>query len=551
MPDVFYKMPIFARKIKYRRLYYGMKFSAMHSGNVHDVHAGWSIKPEWRGKVVLAVVWVLYALTSWWLSDTAMFWDSISIFSRPATVLYDTGFSTLTFPEKTVTDNLPLSTLLAFWWCCFGRSLFSTHVLFFLFGTALLYQLYKLCAEVLEKAVGDDRLAVLPWVFLLVVSDTTLVTQLLVPMFDTVLMLAAVYLLRAILQGKAGKIVIASVALSLLRSRGIILCFAFALFHYGYQICFSAGKRRGTRPVTFSEIIKNVWHTAFLFLPALLTASALLIIQRQCQEVIFGLSKDSPWTFTSMRCMMHNAIWYVWCHLDMGKLFLWLALAFLLLRFGVRRVLGALPRPLLLCYLLVSLIYMTMTVPFQNPFGARYFLLLFLLFALMVGTLIFSLMPFLKARLLTFFLILMLWGGHLMRYPEGMAVSWDSTLSHLPYYTLREDVQAYLTEHNVEPSDVRMLFPYEKPLDLNYLDGKERGAVAYRAFSNSDTARYIVYSNLSNVSRTLAGIDGRYTMMRIFKRGAVYFEVWRRVGLEEPLPVTEDADNMVSVTVMP
>ena len=64
------------------------------------------------------------------LSWTPFFWDSVSIFSRPATILYENGFSDFHFPESTVSDNLPLSLLLALWWTVFGRTLFSTHVLF-------------------------------------------------------------------------------------------------------------------------------------------------------------------------------------------------------------------------------------------------------------------------------------------------------------------------------------------------------------------------------------------------------------------------------------
>lgn len=477
-----------------------------------------------RNPYLLWGVCLLYVAFALVLSHTAFFWDSVSILSRPATFLYEKGFSSLSFPERTVTDNLPLSSLLASWWMLFGRSLFSTHLLFILFGLFLIVQLYRLCDDVL----GDAGKESLPWVFLVVLSDTTLVTQMLFPMFDTVLVLVAVCLLRSIWKNRNGSIVLYAVLLAMLRSRGVILCFSLALFFLVWSYV-----REKPDPTVAESRTKKLFRAAgktfLLFFPALLAASGLVFIQAYAQQDVFGFAPDSPWKWASLSRILHNALAFPFFLADMGKFSLWLALALLLLKMGWKKFRGSVPQRLLLAYLCVAAVLAMMTIPFRNPMSARYYLLLFLLSGLMTGKMLFDLLPFAKARIAAVVLVAFLWAGHLVRYPETMAVSWDSTLSHLPYYGLRRQVESYLDGKGVKPNQVRALFPYDKPLDLVYLNGEEIGPVAYEAFSFFDTSDYVVYSNLANLGeRRKAGIDTCYDLERTFSRGAVFFEVWRR-----------------------
>ena len=210
---------------------------------------------------------VLYLAGAFLLRETPFFWDSVSILSDPATFLYENRFTDFSFPEGSVTDNLPLSMLLAFWWMLFGRSLLSTHLLFALFGLALLCQIYRLCVSVL----GGKNPEALPWVFALVVSDTTLVTQILIPMFDPVLLLAAIGLLRSLLEGKKAGVLAASIALAMLRSRGVVLLFALGLFEF-LRRCGSEDGKFGfdvLRRNFFKNAPKALAGSLALFAPAI------------------------------------------------------------------------------------------------------------------------------------------------------------------------------------------------------------------------------------------------------------------------------------------
>ena len=456
--------------------------------------------------IFLWIALVLYAIGVLLLSDKAFFWDSIQVISSPATLLYESGFADWTLPEGTETDNLPLSAVLAFWWMIFGRNLFSTHILFGIFGALLVWQIYGLCRDVLPR----DRQKALPWLFVLVMSDAALVTQILIPMFDAVMLLAAVWLMRAVLKDRRGSMMAASVCLVLLRSRGVFLCAGVGLMYL---------------------ILHGFPKTLKVFFPALLTTVGLLVLQIFTQGKLFGIDENSVMHVAAPARILRNALFGMPRFLlESGRLFVWVALFVLIRKLGWKRSMQVIPRPVCIGFVCFLGILAGMTVPFQNAFGPRYFMILFVLIALMTGLLIFEALPLRKGRWVALVLAVLLWGGHGVRYPEGVAVSWDTTLAHLPYYSLREEVKGYMQEKEISPREVRAGFPYARTMDLTDLNGRKLGEVAYEEFSKSDTARYILYSNISNSTLQAEGVTEDYALEKSFERGYIYFRIYVRQG---------------------
>lgn len=465
------------------------------------------------------VLWIagfLYVAGALMLSWTPFFWDSVSVLSRPATVLYENGFSSLYFPESTVSDNLPLSILLALWWMVFGRTLFSTHVLFILFGLAFVWQLFGLCREVMGKSRGRD------FVFLLLLCDTTLLTQLLVPMFDIVMVLCALVCLRGILSGNKAKVVAGAFFLAMLRSRGVMVCAALGLFALLHAVC-----RKG---MNWRLAASLIGREMLLFLPALAVSVFLFAVQMRNQEVVFGMGKDSLWRIADMGRIMGNLVSFPLFLLDLGKVFLWVVLLFVVLKYGWAKVWTSLPCPLVGAYAVLLVVFFLMTVPFKNPYGGRYFMLLYILMSLLLGKLMFDLMPLRRARLLCVGLMLLLGTAHLGWYSTLRVTQWDCSLLHLPYYRLRWQALDYLGDRHVLPHQVSSFFPADKPSDLIDLDKAKSGVWACEPFAGEAAeADYILYSNISNVlDRSKAGIDSSCALQKRFEKGAVFIEVWKR-----------------------
>ncbi|MDE5609370.1 MAG: hypothetical protein K2I66_03175 [Bacteroidales bacterium] len=446
----------------------------------------------------------LYAIGVLLLCNKALFWDSIQIISEPATLLYESGFSDWTLPDGSVTDNLALSAVVTLWWMIFGRTLFSTHILFGIFGALLIWQIYGLCRDVLSR----DKQKALPWLFALVVSDAAVVTQSLVPMFDTVMILVAVWLMRAVLKDRRGSMIAASICLVMLRSRGVLLCAGFGLMYL---------------------ILHGLPRTMKVFLPAFFTTIALLVLQFFMQGKLFGIGENSIMSVAAPSRILRNAfIGLPRFLLESGRLFVWGVLFVLVWKLGWKRSIQSIPHPISIGFVCFFVLLVVMTVPFRNPFGPRYFMILFILLELIAGLLIFEAMPLRKGRWVALALTVLLWGGHGVRYPEGIAVSWDTTLAHLPYYSLREEVKDYMQGMGISPKEVRAGFPYALTLDLTDLNGCEKGEIAYEEFSQCDTAQYILYSNISNGTLQEAGVTEDYELEKSFKRGYVYFRLYTR-----------------------
>ena len=465
---------------------------------------------------ILWIVWGLYGVGALALAWTPFFWDSVSVLSRPATVLYQNGFSDFHFPESSVSDNLPLSMLLALWWTVFGRTLFSTHVLFILFGLALIHQVFCLCRDVMGRSRGRD------FVFLLVLCDATLLTQLLLPMFDTVMVLCALVCLRGILSGNKVSVVAGAFFLAMLRSRGVMVCAALGLFAFLYAIC-----RRG---MNGRLAISLLGRELLLFLPAVAVAVFLLLVQMRNQEMVFGMGEDSLWRVAGWGKIKSNLISFPLFLFDLGKGFLWIALLAVGFWHGWKRVWRILPHPVLGAFLVLFAVFFLMTVPFRNPYGGRYFLLLYVLMPLLLGKMMFELMPAGRARVLSVCLMLLLGTAQMGWYPTLRVTQWDCSLLHLPYYHLRWQTLDYLKNRQVAPHQVCSFFPADKTSDLIDLDKAVEGAWADEPFAaGASGAEFILYSNLSNVlDRSKFGIDSACVLQKRFEKGAVFIEVWKR-----------------------
>jgi hypothetical protein len=93
--------------------------------------------------------------------------------------------------------------------------------------------------------------------------------------------------------------------------------------------------------------------------------------------------------------------------------------------------------------------------------------------------------------------------GNFWVYPQPISTGWDSTLAHLPYYRLRNDMIQYIDNQGIKHSDIGTAFPNLRPskwVDLteNALArnvATEEGNFSALDFENN---HYIFYSNVMN-----------------------------------------------------
>ncbi|MEM6321045.1 MAG: hypothetical protein AAF960_25490, partial [Bacteroidota bacterium] len=84
--------------------------------------------------------------------------------------------------------------------------------------------------------------------------------------------------------------------------------------------------------------------------------------------------------------------------------------------------------------------------------------------------------------------------GNLWIYPKGIAQGWDTTLAHLPYYSLRKKMINFLETEKIPLTDVGTVFPNIGPLEIYELNGESEGFVRKDFVHNP----YIFYSTVFN-----------------------------------------------------
>ena len=107
--------------------------------------------------------------------------------------------------------------------------------------------------------------------------------------------------------------------------------------------------------------------------------------------------------------------------------------------------------------------------------------------------------------------------GNFWVYPQKIAMGWDSTLAHLPWNGLQNQVQDYLNNAAIPYNKVGTAFPNIGPRELHELNGVSEGFVE----KDLPTNCYVFYSNIMN-DFTDAEID------ELQQRWVVVFE--RQVG---------------------
>jgi hypothetical protein len=92
------------------------------------------------------------------------------------------------------------------------------------------------------------------------------------------------------------------------------------------------------------------------------------------------------------------------------------------------------------------------------------------------------------------FIICSMVTGHLWKYPRGVAMGWDSTLGHVPFYSLQRQCDQYLTKQQLLKSSIGSAYPQLGSVEEIYCAGGVDGFHAYDLEKDS----IVYYSNVFN-----------------------------------------------------
>ncbi|MDR2557043.1 MAG: hypothetical protein LBC49_04940 [Bacteroidales bacterium] len=464
--------------------------------------------------VVLSVI-ALFIIAKILLFDTYFFWDSISGLSCPALFLYENNFSSLNFPLSVVDDNLCLTSLLAVLWKIFGKNLIVSHVFFMFIGVALIYNLYKLC----RFFISDKK--ILPFIFILVISDAALVTQSLLLMTDAVMLLFAVMSTNYMLRNKRIAFSLSLLGLSLIRARGINLCVGIGFCYF----IFLLHNNNWKQPL-------RVFINAIIpFIPAILAIIGLIAIRSFAYNEFTLSRKDPAWpnalSLVDLKGFAKNVFVMARFFLETGRIFIWITFLFLFIKF--RKNFFTNDVSILWLLFAGSLLFLIpVTLFVQNTMGARYFIFQYILISLITGIILFYSLKIKTAQIVSILLIVGLWTGHLWQYPEKISVSWDTTLAHLPYYELRQEMLQYVDEQQLDYSETAFFPAIRKNSEMDLSD--DNRTFAYFDLKNN---KYIFYSNIGNFPDDIIDSLKTWHLEKEFRKNFIFIKLYKN-----PLYVT-------------
>jgi hypothetical protein len=453
---------------------------------------------------VFYVLALLYVLLTFFCRSNIFFGDMVQFASRHPHFFLANQFQTIYLPNYLDSGHPPLFGIyIAFAWFLFGKSLMVSHFAMLPFLLLIAYQVPQLLSRWLSGYT-------LLFSSLLVLLEPTLLAQATLVSPDIVLMAIFITSINLFLNKKYKTLALILIPLGLISLRGMMVLFA----SFCAIILNNTFAQRKFNHHYFFTI-------ALVFLPSVIIATVWLWLHYQHTGWI-GFHSDSPWASSfqqvSFAQMLKNALLFIWRLVDFGRITVWLLALFLLfkLKFAKQSNLK-----LSISIVVFILVFAANTLFADGLVGHRYFLPIYFLTLVFVLKNIAFAFPknnkFAFAMLFLSFLI-----GATFVYPSKIAMGWDATPAHLPYYSLRKDAIAYLNNNNIPLQAVASGFPNLDSREILELNGDSSHFNSY-----SDTSlKYILYSNVFNYPDSL--IDKIENTKAIYyqKKGFVFIGVY-------------------------
>lgn len=459
------------------------------------------------------VVLVLFLVLKFFTLDNCFFWDNVAGYSMPASYLLEHGLFSFVYPVNYVSEPPLAHMYLAVLWTLLGKNLLVAHLSVTLFSVGVIWQVWRLCEKLNTKYT--------PYIFLLAVLEPTLSTQLILISPDVILCFFALLSINLLLENKRGWLAVSACCLGLVSIRGFVVCAGLGL---GYLVIAKVIEKK-----SFKEAFVYVFPS---FIPVLLALGA-WFLYRKLETGYFlyqpGFEYQEHRELASLSHIIKNIASLAIRMLDSGRIIVWLFLLVAIIKMGIKNFIAFVVHSRLsIIYLSVLFTLFLVTIPVTNPFGDRYFIVLYILLALITAQLLSKVYEARKIRIVFVGMLLVLVSGNFWVYSEKMSKAWDSVLCHLPYYSLRQEMITYLEDQHIDVNDVSASFPLSAPFaDLDINEDKRQFTTV-----DWDKNRYIIYSNLYNWDdESIHTIHSKWKLQKELKSGLIFLRLY--VPLDE------------------
>ena len=442
-----------------------------------------------------------------------IFWDSVLFVSKMGNPLFEYGiFHWGAIPVESDPGHPPfLASIMALGWKLFGRSLWVSHLMMWPFVFGLLWQIYVF----VSFFVKDKKLQL--WAYLLVISDATLLSQLVLVNFEIIQLFFFFLALNAILKNNRALKIMALAFLGIVSLRAMMLFAGLFLIDLFLALYYNKFRLK-------AGLLRNLLLDYAL---AAIPAISYLLWRLIAKGWIISNPTESwgnAWAFTSFLDFFKNLVrnFIVLGHqiTDFGRL---VPVLFVLIALFIKRktINWRNITPVLIIILFSSIFIAIASLLIKNTMGHRYYIQLYL----GINLLAFLLLQEFRARKLIYIALLSsILLGNLIVYPDSFAQGWDASLAHIPYWNLRQKAIKYLDEKQIPLSETASFFPNNTSIDDVDLNGDRR---SFKQFTGKE--KYVFYSNVYNLSDDeLEVLKRNYRIIKTFRKGSIRVEVMQR-----------------------
>lgn len=450
---------------------------------------------------LLAIFYIIICLLS---LNNVFFGDMVQFGSRHPHYFLETNFEKLWLPENLDSGHPPVFGIyMALVWKIFGKTLAMSHLAMLPFLLLLSYAIPK----VLELFI--DRKWLLPC-SLLIFFEPTLLSQSSLTSPDIVLISFFILNIYYIIKKNYFKLGVFLIPMSIISMRGMMVLFAIFIGLYIYQIIAE----------------KKIFHSQskyliLSFLPAVFICSTWLLMH-YLRTGWIGFHSNSPWASSFQHVgfaqILKNFALMIWRWLDFGRITLWLILLYFLIRYIAK--LDRLSYRMISVFISLILVFSFNTLFADGLVGHRYYLPVYILAILICIGLINDLKHFRWYLLIIFTSFII---GSQIVYPPSIAMGWDATPAHFPYYQQRDNLIEYLNQNNIPINNVASGFPNLDSREILELNNDTSKFQSYH-LKNTD---YIVWSNIFNYPDELIQEIKKHELIYEEEKRSVFMRLYK------------------------
>lgn len=451
------------------------------------------------------------------------FWDTIQQISTEACWYYRTGFSDMLIhpvPGLNITPtgyHPPLmAAITAGLWKIFGHELWVSHAFTFCWAMLLIYHSWKMISRfVPEKWAG--------WATLIILMESTVVTQMVIASPDFILLTAFVISLRAILERRPVWLAISLIFLCGINMRGIFTGVILFVSHLYYDF-YTVNRKKYS--------LRKFFRLLLPWLPMFLLLSMYFLYYFSRNDWFFAdpngnYSSHYALPSTAAEILKHFAA-FVLRLMENGRFVIWALAAGLTFAIPKKKIkLSGEEKMLLLFFLLITGLYFLFVFITSMPFSPRYFLALFFVLYLLTLRLLANHVGDKRMKIICLTILFFSITGHAWIYPEKISQSWESTLLHTPYYKLRKECYNYIDSCRWNYNDISSGFCLSG--NRGFVELAHEG----KTVGTSMDAKYFIYSNISNLEDEkvdeLKNPD-LWTPVKEFGKYPVFITVYRNMN---------------------